>query len=840
MEEKQEKKKGNFWLSLATFIVDKRKAIEILFVVAIIYSVLSVNKVEVNQDITSYLPLESETRRGLTVMEDEFVTYGSARVMVSNITWSEADGLVERIENVEGVKAVTFDNTKDHYIGANALFDVTVDGEDEDSVSISAIKGIKQELSDYDIYVSTTIGSVEESAEMLNREMGVILVLAVVIIIGVLLLSTKAYLEIPVLLITFGVAAILNMGTNYWLGEISFVTNSIAVVLQLALAIDYAIILCDRFMEEHETLESEDAAKVALSKAIPEISASSLTTISGMVALMLMQFKLGYDMGIVLVKAILFSLISVFFLMPGILLIFAKGIDRTHHKCYVPKITFLGKIAAKTKYIIPPIFIIVLVFAFIAQSNCKYVFDVNSVESAKKSDSKIAQEKIESVFGASNQLVVIVPSGDYDKEGRVLKRLEELPYVTSALGLANQEISDDYTLTDKISPRQFAEMTDLDVEIVQVLYSAYAYNEEQYGPVITGIDDYEVPIIDMFLFLYDQYQQGYVNLDDDMDEMLTTLYDTLHDAQLQLQGENYSRFVLSIDKPGEGEETYAAMDEIRGIGEQVYGKGNVILAGNSTSAHDLESTFSTDNTIINVMTALFVMIILFFTFQSAGLPVLLVMTIEGSIWINFTIPAIQGQTVYFIAYLIVSAIQMGATIDYAIVISSRYMQLKTEMPIEKAIVEALNQSFPTIFTSGSIMTSAGFLIGNISTDATVSAMGTTLGRGTLTSIVLVLCVLPQVLLLGDWIIEKTAFTMNLAREQKDVAGRVRITGHVRGYVQGEIDADVQGVFHGQMKVAVDTVIPGRQGQVTHVDEPAIEQKEGKEIIDVTEKGGTQA
>lgn len=840
MEEKQEKKKGNFWLSLATFIVDKRKAIEILFVVAIIYSVLSVNKVEVNQDITSYLPLESETRRGLTVMEDEFVTYGSARVMVSNITWSEADGLVERIENVEGVKEVTFDNTKDHYIGANALFDVTVDGEDEDPISISAIKGIKQELSDYDIYVSTTIGSVEESAEMLNREMGVILVLAVVIIIGVLLLSTKAYLEIPVLLITFGVAAILNMGTNYWLGEISFVTNSIAVVLQLALAIDYAIILCDRFMEEHETLESEDAAKVALSKAIPEISASSLTTISGMVALMLMQFKLGYDMGIVLVKAILFSLISVFFLMPGILLIFAKGIDRTHHKCYVPKITFLGKIAAKTKYIIPPIFIIVLVFAFIAQSNCKYVFDVNSVESAKKSESKIAQEKIESVFGASNQLVVIVPSGDYDKEGRVLKRLEELPYVTSALGLANQEISDDYTLTDKISPRQFAEMTDLDVEIVQVLYSAYAYNEEQYGPVITGIDDYEVPIIDMFLFLYDQYQQGYVNLDDDMDEMLTTLYDTLHDAQLQLQGENYSRFVLSIDKPGEGEETYAAMDEIRGIGEQVYGKGNVILAGNSTSAHDLESTFSTDNTIINVMTALFVMIILFFTFQSAGLPVLLVMTIEGSIWINFTIPAIQGQTVYFIAYLIVSAIQMGATIDYAIVISSRYMQLKTEMPIEKAIVEALNQSFPTIFTSGSIMTSAGFLIGNISTDATVSAMGTTLGRGTLTSIVLVLCVLPQVLLLGDWIIEKTAFTMNLAREQKDVAGRVRITGHVRGYVQGEIDADVQGVFHGQMKVAVDTVIPGRQGQVTHVDEPAIEQKEEKEIIDVTEKGGTQA
>lgn len=840
MEEKQEKKKGNFWLSLATFIVDKRKAIEILFVIATIYSILSMNKVQVNQDITSYLPAESETRRGLTVMEDEFVTYGSARVMVSNVTWKEADGLVEKIEDVDGVKSVTFDDTEDHYIGSNALFDVTVDGEDEDPVSIDAIKGIKETLSHYDVYVSTTIGSVEESAEMLNREMSVILVLAVVIIVGVLLLSTKAYLEIPVLLLTFGTAAILNMGTNYWLGEISFVTNSIAVVLQLALAIDYAIILCDRFMEEHETMDSEDAVKVALSKAIPEISASSLTTISGMIALMLMQFKLGYDMGIVLVKAILFSLISVFFLMPGILLIFAKGIDRTHHRCYVPKITFIGKIAAKTKYIIPPIFIVVLVLAFFGQNNCKYVFDVNSVESAKKSDSKIAQEKIESVFGASNQLVVMVPSGDYDKEGSVLKRYEELPYVTAALGLANQDINDDYTLTDKISPRQFAEMTDLDVEIVQVLYSAYAYNEEQYGPVITGIDDYEVPIIDMFLFLYEQYQEGYVTLDDDMDEMLTTLYDTLHDAQLQLQGENYSRFVLSIDKPGEGQETYDAMDEIRSIAEQYYGKGNVLLAGNSTSAHDLESTFSTDNMIINVMTALFVMIILFFTFQSAGLPVLLVLTIEGSIWINFTIPAIQGQSVYFIAYLIVSAIQMGATIDYAIVISSRYMQLKYEMPIQDAVVESLNQSFPTIFTSGSIMTCSGFLIGNISTDATVSAMGTTLGRGTLTSIFLVLFVLPQILLMGDWIIEKTAFTMSLAREQKDVVGRVRVTGHVHGYVQGEIDADVQGVFQGQMKVAVDSVIPGRQGQVTHLEEPALEQKEKEEIIEVTEEGGTQA
>lgn len=817
MEEKQKKKKGNFWLTLATFIVNKRKAIEVLFVFAIIYSVLSVNKVQVNQDITSYLPAESETRRGLTVMEDEFVTYGSARVMVANITYEDAENLAEELERVPGVKAVVFDDTKDHFTGTNALFDITVDGEDEDPVSIGAIRGIRETFSSYDLYISTTVGQVEDSAEMLNQEMSVILVLAVVIIIAVLLLSTKAYLEIPVLLITFGVAAILNMGSNYWFGEISFVTNSIAVVLQLALAIDYAIILCDRFMEEHETLDAEQAVTVALSKAIPEISASSLTTISGMVALMLMQFRLGYDMGIVLVKAILFSLISVFFLMPGILLIFAKGIDKTHHKCFVPKITFVGKLAAKTKFVIPPVFLVIVVLAFFGSSNCKYVFDINSVESAKKSVSKIAAEKVEAVFGASNQLVVLVPAGNYELEAKVLGKLEQLPYVTSALGLANQKINDDYVLTDKITPRQFAEFTDMDVEIIQVLYSAYAYSQEQYGPVVTGIDDYQVPIIDMFLFLYEQYQEGYVTLDPEMDKDLNLLYDTLQDAQLQLQGANYTRFVISMDKPGEGQETYDAMAEVRATAEQYYGKGSVILAGTSTSAYDLETSFATDNIIISVMTALFVMIILFFTFQSAGLPLLLVLTIQGSIWINFTIPAMQGQNVYFIAYLIVSAIQMGATIDYAIVISSRYMQLKREMPIQDAIVETLNQAFPTIFTSGSIMTSSGFLIGNISTDATVSAMGIALGRGTLTSIVLVLFVLPQILLLCDVIIERTAFTISLPGNQRDIAGRVRVTGHVRGYVQGEIDADVQGVFQGQMNVSMDTVIPGRQGQVMLIE-----------------------
>ena len=831
MKEQEEKKKGNLWLTVATFIVNKRKAIEILFVLAIIYSVLCINKVQVNQDITSYLPADSETRQGLSIMDEQFMTYGSAKVMLANVTFNQADSLVDSLENVDGVKEVAFDDSSDHFKGTNALFDITFSGTSDEQVSKDALNSVKDILADYDVYVSTEVGSEESSAESLAKDMNIILVLAVVVIVAVLLLSTKAYLQIPVLLITFGVAAILNMGTNYWFGTISSITNSIAVVLQLALAIDYAIILCDRFMEEHETLDAEEAVKVALSKAIPEISSSSLTTISGMVAMMFMQFRLGYDMGIILVKAIILSLISVFFLMPGVLLIFAKGIDKTHHKCYVPKITIVGKFANKTKYIIPPLFIICLVFAFMKSNNCQYIYDTSSIVSAKKSESKIAQETIEETFGASNQLVVMVPKGDYESEHKVVKKLQNLDYVTSALALSNVSINDEYVLTDKLSPRQFSELVGIDREVVEVLYMAYAYNQEQYGPVVTGIDDYDVPIIDMFLFLYDQYKEGYVTLDSNLDEKLTTLYDTLHDAQLQLQGSDYSRLVLNISLPVEGQETYDALEEIRGIAAQYYSKDSVILVGNSTSDHDLESSFASDNIIISVLTALFVMIILFFTFQSAGLPVLLVLTIQGSIWINFAVPSIEGQTVFFIAYLIVSAIQMGATIDYAIVISNRYLQLKQQMPLKEAITETLNQSFPTIFASGSILTCAGFLIGEIASDATVASIGVALGRGTLISIILVLFVLPQILLMGDIIIEKTALTMNITRPQREVAGRVRVTGHVRGYVQGEIDADIQGTFQGQMKVSVDSVIPGRQGQIEQNDLDSQQISEDDDIAD---------
>ncbi len=799
----QEKQSNSFMIKLSTLIVDKRKGFYLVFILLIIFSIFSMNKVKVNNDLTTYLPDTTETRQGLDLMDEQFITYGTARIMVCNITFDRAQALADRIEQMEGVSMLDFDDTDAHYHDMEAMYAITFAGEADDEKVQEYLDNVLDYLSEYDVYYTSDIGQEERDASDLNNDMIVILILAGVVIVGVLLFTSTTYAEIPVYLMTFIVAAILNKGTNYWFGTISFVTNSIAVVLQLALAVDYAIILAHRFMEEHEDKDAREAVIVALSKAIPEISSSSLTTVSGMVAMMFMQFRIGYDMGIILAKAIVLSLVSVFLLMPGLLLTFSKAIDSTHHKSFVPKITAVGKFCVHTRYIMPPLLVVAVIAAFFLSGKAYYVYDVNTLESHTMSSNKFSVSMVNREFGKVNQLAVMVPNGDYEKEAKVFKALEAMPEVDSCMGLANIEAMDGYILTQALTPREFAELIDLDVEVADLLYSVYAVDQSQYGALVNGISEYQVPLIDMFLFIYEQKENGNITLEDELEETLTDAYSQISIAKDQLLGEDYSRFVLELNVPLEGEETYAALERIREAAARYYDINTIYLAGNSTSDKDLCASFATDNAIITVLTALFVMIILLFTFQSAGLPVLLVVTIQGSIWMNFSLPYLLGEQVYFLGYLVVSAIQMGATIDYAIVITSRYMELKTYMPIKKAIVETLNQAFPTIVTSGSMLVAAGFIISNVSTNAVVAAIGLALGRGTLTSIALVLLVLPQTLLVGDIIIEKTAFTLKYDfAKPLPSSGRIRMNGHIKGYVNGVLDGDFYGVIDGEMGAVI--------------------------------------
>lgn len=791
---------GSFMQKVAAVIVDRKTFFFLTFIVMAIFCVFSRNWVNVNDDITSYLAKDTETRRGLDIMESEFTTFATANVMVSSITYDAAEKLAPKIGAIDGVHSVEFDDTEDHYKNASALFAVTFDGDTTSEVSEKAMDEIKSLLADYDTYISSEVGNPME--QTIKSEMVVVLGIAVFIIIAVLLFTSKTYMEIPVLLITFGAAALLNMGTNYWFGTISYVTDSIAVVLQLALAIDYAIILCHRYTEEREHLEARDAAVAALSKAIPEISASSLTTISGLAALSLMHFRLGYDMGIVLIKAIIMSMLSVFLLMPGLLVLFSKLIDKTHHRSFVPKISLWGKMTVKTRYVIPPLFLIIAAAAFVFANRCPYVYGYSTLDTVKQNESKIADKMVASTFGTDNLVAMLVPSGSYEKEAQLLNVISAQPEVESAMGLANIEAMDGYTVTSALTPRQFAELTDQDIEAARLLYAAYAVNEKDYGQIVSSIDDYTVPLVDIVLFLRDQENAGYITLERDMSDMLDEMCAELEFGLAQLEGENWSRFVIYLNLPEESEETYEFLDTLHGIAGAYY--SDCVLVGESVNARDLRSSFSTDNLLISILSALFVVVVLLFTFRSVGLPLLLIIVIQSSIWINFSVPYLTSSNLFFISYLIVSAIQMGANIDYAIVISSRYLDLKKSMPIKEAMIETLNQAFPTIITSGAMLASAGLIIGRMTSDNTISSIGTCLGRGTIISIFLVMGVLPQILLLGDILIEKTAFAIKVPEITHVEGSTIRLHGRVRGQISGFVDADIQGVFQGSLHAMVES------------------------------------
>lgn len=799
----EQKPKGSSMEKIATFIVDKRNLFFLLYAFALIFSIVATGWVKVENDITTYLPEDTETRQGLTVMNDNFVTYGTARVMVSNVTYETAENICSDLESIDGVTSVDFDDTTDHYKSASALFSVTFDGTTTDDISIHALHTIRDMLAGYDTYIDTEVG-VDTSAD-LQSEMSVILVLAAIVIVLVLTLTSRSYAEVPVLIMTFGAAALLNMGTNFLCGTISFISNSVTVILQLALAIDYAIILCHRFSDEHETKDTREACIAALSKAIPEISSSSLTTISGLGALAFMHFGIGRDMATVLIKAILFSLLSVFTLMPGLLMVFSKKIDATRHKNLIPKITFLGKFDVATRFIVPPIFAVVVVVTAVLANKCPYCYSYTDLVTAKQSESQIAHQKIKNTFGVNNMVAVIVPTGDYDSERQLLKDLDSCAEVKSTQGLANIDAMDGYKLADALTPRQMSELAGLDYEVAEALYAAYAVDQNEYGKLISGLGDYKVPLFDMFMFLQREMKDGNITLDGDIQETLDDLFEQLNKAQLQLQSDKYSRLVVYLNLPEESDETMDFLDTMHALIAKYYSSDTYIV-GNSTNVKDLSSSFGEDNMLISVLSALFVVIILLFTFKSAGLPVLLIVVIQGSIWINFSVPTIQHESLYFLGYLIVNSIQMGANIDYAIVISSHYTDLKKEMRPKEAIVAALNEAFPTIFTSGTILAVAGALIGVMTTNPVIAAIGTCLGRGTVISIVLVMAVLPQILLIGDTIVERTSFDVkvpvDLSRVNRTASGNMRVSGRVRGYVNGVIDAEIKGTLNGTLKASV--------------------------------------
>ena len=815
-------------IRICSFIVDKRNLFFLIYAILILFSLFSSGWISVENELSAYLSEETETKQAMNLMEEEYTTFGSAKVMVSNISLEEAFRVADRIQESPGVSEVTFlpeylrpgseevpeedeeltiEEIRDHYNDSSALYNVTFRYAEEDDRALESLNGLKESLATYDLHVSSELGDVQ--ADAIAEEMKTIIVVVAIVVLTVLILTSETFGEVPVLLLTFIAAALINKGTNFLMGTISFVSNSVAIVLQLALSIDYAIIFCNHFKEEKEHYDTRDAVIVSLSHSIPEISASSLTTISGLLALLFMGYRLGADLGITLTKAIIISLVAVFTLMPGLLVLFSDLMMKTKHRNLIPKIPFVGRFAYRTRKYIPPLFLVVIIAGYIISSKCPYVYGYSTLHTPVRNEAQITEDMIRDTFGSDNIIAVNVPSHDYYKISKVAEYFEMLPEVRSVTSLSNTEAKKGYMVSEPLTPRQFSEMADLDYDAASMLYSMYASDRDEYGRIIGGIGNYRIPFIDIYMFLHDKIDEGYISLDEADRKDLDDTYDKLVTARKQLQGKQYERMLVSLNLPEESEETFAFLSGLHRRIDPVFEEEmdedpslGVYIVGESTSEMDLRSQFETDNIIVSVVSVLLVLVILLFTFQSAGMPLLLIAVIEGAIFINFSFPVLMQENLFFISYLIVSSIQMGANIDYAIVIGSRYEECRKTMGRKDAIIDTVNFAFPTIITSGSILAIAGTVIGMLTSDGAIAGIGQCLGRGTLISMVLVLFVLPQILLLGDRVIAMTAFSVSRPIRSREESGIIRVDGMIRGQISGQIIGTVHGIVRGDVRASI--------------------------------------
>ena len=677
---------------LARFIIEKRALIESIFVAGCIFSIIAMCFVNVNYDLTKYVPSYTQSSQGLDKMKEEFGYPGTARLMIKDVSLYEAKMYKDQLAAVDGVDQilwcdttvnvyagedfVNLDDIKDYYKDGCAVMDITFEEESDSPRTERAIDEMKAITGDKGCYVGMAVQN-KSLIETTAREMGRILVVAVLMILAVLCLATTAWTEPILFMMVMGVAVLLNKGTNIFLGTISFLTDNVAIILQLATSMDYSIFLLDAFMSWRDTgLSEEEAIVKAVEEAINSIFASSLTTVVGFLALVTMKFNIGFDMGLVLAKGIVFSLLSVVFFMPAMILKFTKWNDRTKHRSFFPDFTKMGKGVFKIRYAVLIGVLLITPPAYVAQGMNHFLYGNSAVGGAKGTQVYEDDQEITQRFGRSNMLLLIYPNNDMVAERRLSDELEALPYVKSVTSMAN-------TLPEGV-PEEF------------------------------------------------------------LPESATSL----------LHKNDTARMLIYIRTKGESDIAFQCTDQIRDIMKKYYPEESYVV-GETPSTQDIKVTITEDNTRVNVLSLLGVFMVVMFSFHSVLIPLVVMIPIEVAIFLNMAIPYIQGVDMVYMGYIIVSSIQLGATVDYSILLTNNYIAKRKLLPKKEACIEAVTRSCSSIFTSGTIITLAGYIVHFISTTAAIGDLGHLIGRGGLLSVMLVLTLLPALLVLCDrLIIEK--------------------------------------------------------------------------------------
>lgn len=668
-------------------VVSHRKAIMSFFIVASVVSLFLMKLVSVNYDINDYLPPETASTIAIDVMEEEFDGgIPNARVMVRDVSIVQALEYKEKIKQIDGVQEVTWlddtldisipietmdrDTLESYYKDSTALFTVTID----EHKRVEAVDAIRTLIGDDNAMTGSAVATAAATKNTVI-EVQQIAIFAVLFVFFVLMLTTTSWFEPVIVLLGLGVAIVLNAGTNLIFGQISFVTNAAGNILQLAVSLDYSVFLIHRFEEcKLEHSDPEGAMVDALCKSTGSILSSGLTTVIGFVALCLMQFKLGPDLGLALAKGVALSLVTVFIFMPALILASHKLLEKTKHRSLMPSFRTFGKAVTKLMLPLACILLILIVPSYLASNANNYYYGSSHMFGPDTQTGKDILQ-VEEIFGKSDNYVLLVPKGNTAAEKQLSSELHELPQMTSIISfvdMAGAEIPTDFLDSDTLS---------------------------------------------------------------------------------LLESDHYSRMVLALDTDYEGEETFQLVQNIRDIAQKYY-PDTYYLAGEGVSTYDLMNTVTADMMKVNALAIAAVLVVLFFLLKSVPLPIILVLSIETAIWINLSLPYFTGSKVFYIAYLIISSIQLGATVDYAILLSDRYREMREIYPKKQAIVETISAVTVSVLVSGSVLTVVGFLLGMLSSNELLAQLGTFLGVGAISSLVIVLFVLPGFLYLTDRIFIK--------------------------------------------------------------------------------------
>lgn len=678
---------------IARHLVQKRNRIILLFFILTVLSAALIPFTKIEYQLSRYLPVDSEILAALDLYQQEFGESSAIRVAVPKIAIPEAASLKERLRQIPGVKRILWlddvvdvhvpvsamdtDTLNAYYKSGTALYQVELWGDEYSASAGKAIEEIRKAAGDLAMLDGAAVTSLA-LRETARKQIAGITLLVIPILFLILLICTTSWFEPVLFIVTIGISAVLNLGTNVFWGEVSFITEMVATILQFAISMDYAIFLLHRFEEQRrEGYEPEEAMSRGMAGAISTISASGLTTIAGFVAFLFMRYRLGQDLGIVLAKGIVLSFISVMVLLPALTVKFASLVEKSRHRSFLPSFHTVGKGISKARYFIP-IVILVIIPCFLAQNANTFLYGEEAVVVSEGSQEAKDRERMNELFGRNNPMVVMAPRGEMGKEAQVSANLSRIPRVS------------------------------------QVQSAAALLGE--------GIPVELAP-----------------------------------DALLeQFQTEAYSRYVLNLDVPQEGEETKQVIEDIQSVMSDAYGD-TYWLVGSSASIDEIRQVMETDFSIVGVISVVAILLIVLLTFRSVSIPILLILIIESAIWLNMSIPYFMGEGLIFIGYLIISAIQLGATIDYGILMSQEYLKHRKIMAKQAAGIAAVETAGPSIFTSALILSVAGFSVYATSSIQGIAQLCLLAGRGAVFSGIFVIFLLPALLILLDPVIMKTTY-----------------------------------------------------------------------------------